>query len=98
MEKLFLIQTVNESIDDVCFDDPAYAAVKNDNGLAIIWYHDDYTDSLWDMFDSNITRNKYFNFIEHLFYVEFKKKLYVSFKAHPIEFNNKLSTCILLEW
>lgn len=98
MEKIFLIQTIHNSIDDVCYDDPVYAAVKNDNGLAIIWYNDEYTDSLWEMFDSTTTRNQYFKVIEHLFYVEFKKKLYVSFKPYPIEFNNKLSTCIVLEW
>lgn len=98
MEKEFLIETIYETIEDVCTDVPLYAGVKNDNGLALIWYHDENIGSLWEMFDSNIKRNQYFKTLEELFYIEFKKNLYVSYKLHPIVFNNELCSCILLEW
>ena len=98
MEKEFLINLIEETIDNVCYDTPLYATVKYDNGIALLWYHDDYTDSLWDMFVSNTKKKEYFTFIEQEFFIKYKKKLYTTYKLYPILFNNQLSTSIILEW
>lgn len=98
MEKQFLIDILFTTIDEVSYDTPIYVSVKNDNGLALIWYHIDSTDSLWEMFVSNKKRDDYFIYIEDEFYLEFRKELHTSYKLGPIDFNHTLCTCIILEW
>ena len=98
MEKEFLINTIFDSIDIVCNDDPVYVSVKNDNGLALLWYHDDNTENLWEMFITVKKRNTYFNYIEDTFFLTYNKNLYTTYRLGPIEFNNQMCTCVLLEW
>lgn len=98
MEKLFLIMTINNTIDLISTIPTTIITIKNDNGLALIWYHDENTDSLWQMFSSINQRNEYFRFLEDEFYVECNKKLYVKYNFGPTEFNDKLCTSIILEW
>lgn len=87
-----------DTLDEICSEPPLFVKIKSDNGLALIWFNDEYMNSLWEMFECIKLRNDYFKYLEDIFYIEFEKNLNVIYKNYPIVFDNTLSTCIIIEW
>ena len=99
MESFFLIQEILNSIELYCNDMPIIIKNQNLNSISLFWEVKEDQNTLWELFKSIEDRNSYFQYLKSVFEHEYLLyKLRIVYEPSLVEFNNKLSSTIHLEW
>ena len=95
----FLMQEILSSIEIYCTEMPTIVKNKYINSISLFWEVKEDQSSLWEVFKSIEDRNIYFEYIKLLFTKEFPLyELKVIYESSLLNFNDKLASCIHLEW
>jgi hypothetical protein len=99
MEYFFLVQEILNSIELYCYELPIITKNKYYNSISLFWEVKEDQNSVWEVFKSIEDRNIYFEYIKLLFTKEHPLyELKVIYESSLLNFNDKLASCIHLEW
>lgn len=99
MESFFLIQEILNSIEIYCNEMPIIIKNQYINSISLFWEVNENQNSVWEVFKSIEDRNSYFQYIKTLFENEYNLyKLEIKYEPSLVSFDNKLASCIHLEW